>query len=1295
MSLFQNSVEVKYLNQIDSKLLDTKFNEFKAYFGNPAIQENIRNSKEEQFQEGFLRELFVKILGYTLNPNANFNLTTEYKNSKDSKKADGAIIINEIVKAVIELKETDTIDLNKIETQAFGYKNNQPDCVYVITSNFEKLRFYIDNAIEHLEFNLFTLTKQEFQLLYLCLSFDSISKGIPKKIKDESVSKEDDITKKLYQDYSLFKRELHRNLVALNPQFDPLTLFKKSQKLLDRFLFLFFAEDRQLLPPNSVRLVLNDWKELQERDEMVPLYDRFKKYFGYLNTGFKGKRYDVFAYNGGLFLPDEVLDNVKIDDNILFKHTWKLSEYNFVSEVDVNILGHIFENSLNDLEEINAQLEGKEVDKSKTKRKKDGVFYTPKYITKYIVDNTVGRLCAEKKSELQINDEDYATDKKRQSKTKQALVDKLKEYRNWLLQITICDPACGSGAFLNQALDFLINEHRYIDELQAKLFGDSMVFSDIRKSILENNIFGVDINEESVEIAKLALWLRTAEPNRKLNELNNNIKCGNSLIDDPAVAGEKAFNWKKEFPKVFRTKNKEAWHITTVLHNSRYAATDGFTRQPEPGFISNNFTELTLQEEEILAEELGKAAKEYNLNILECNICADHVHAIIVCEEEELSAMVGKWKGRSAFTYNRRVNPSVSDEPANYADGTIEKFWAKSFHKKEIIGEQQLKNTIAYIRNNRKKHQLDPATDGNKTADFTKPSTYISTDVSIDGLTRLFDDHRLSDTRQQNDTPAPTDGVTQQDSSASTDGLTRRLHPADDLTSQSNPAVDLTHRLNPSDDLARRTEDTTAATDGLTRRLDSSDLLVHRLRSMCCTYEHAFRTEYTGGFDVIIGNPPYGASLNELDKKYIELNFKTFEYQVNSYVIFYEKGISILKENGMLGFITPATFTYQFYFKKIRSLFLQFKQVAISKYYFEVFDDADIGDSVSWILSKSKNDYSKILVQLCNNKEDSYLQPVLKEYNEIVSKDSTYNLSKSTIEFNKFSDNNFEYLESISNIIVGIKPYQTGKGIPKQTPADVTNKKFTSLSKIDDTFIECIVGKDFHRYKYLNQPETYLSYGKWLAEPRESAPFFDKKIIVRQTADSLICNYDDKKRVNLNNVYNIGTKNNNYSLKYLLSLLNSKLLNYIYQSISQEKGRVFAEVKKINLAKLPIKKISLAEQMIFINKTDSLLLFNIELYDLSQKFQRTIQRKFNVEDLSTKLQDWYLLSYSDFIKELAKKKIKLSLSDEAEWENYFLEEQKKAMEIKTKIETTDKEIDQMVYKLYELTPEEIEIVEKS
>ncbi len=271
-----------------------------------------------------------------------------------------------------------------------------------------------------------------------------------------------------------------------------------------------------------------------------------------MNEGWKGKKHEIFAYNGGLFLSDEVLDSVTISDDVLYKHTKILTGYDFESEVDVNILGHIFENSLNEIEEVAAQIEGADVDLKKSKRKKDGVFYTPKYITKYIVENTVGKLCSEKKAELEIDESEYLKSRKGcTTKKRKELDNKLNSYRNWLLTLTICDPACGSGAFLNQALDFLIREHRYIDELRAKLLELPMVFTEVENSILENNIYGVDINEESIEIAKLSLWLRTAQKGRKLTTLSNNIKCGNSLIEDPVVAGEKAFHWPTEFPEVF------------------------------------------------------------------------------------------------------------------------------------------------------------------------------------------------------------------------------------------------------------------------------------------------------------------------------------------------------------------------------------------------------------------------------------------------------------------------------------------------------------------------------------------------------------------------------------------------------------------------------------------------------------------------------------------------------------------------------------------------------------------------
>ncbi|WP_375586602.1 hypothetical protein [Cyclobacterium xiamenense] len=194
-----------------------------------------------------MRELFVNILGYTINPNPDYNLTTELKNVKDAKKTDGAILREGKALAVIELKGTDTKDLEKIRDQAFAYKNNQPECRYVVTSNFEKLRFYIDNAIDFVEFNLFDMQPEAFKRFWLLLQKDNLLSDLPKNLKEESLLVEEHITKQLYADYSSFKQQLWQDMVAKNPGPDELELYKKSQKLLDRFLFIFFAEDKGLL----------------------------------------------------------------------------------------------------------------------------------------------------------------------------------------------------------------------------------------------------------------------------------------------------------------------------------------------------------------------------------------------------------------------------------------------------------------------------------------------------------------------------------------------------------------------------------------------------------------------------------------------------------------------------------------------------------------------------------------------------------------------------------------------------------------------------------------------------------------------------------------------------------------------------------------------------------------------------------------------------------------------------------------------------------------------------------------
>jgi type I restriction-modification system DNA methylase subunit len=603
--LLQRNIVKKYLSLLGEDQTVKPWEQYQSYFLNEDIQANIQKIKEEQFQEGFLRELFVKVLGYTINPSPNYNLTTELKNEVGSKKADGAILLDGKVIGVIELKDHKTPDLASIENQAFGYKSKHRDTRLVIISNFEKLRLYIDNAVEYREWDIFHMTADEFRELYLCLAWTQVERGIALQMKDESVSTEDQITNALYKDYSQFKRVLFADIVAKNPYQEgnrwavddkqwQLLLFKKTQKLLDRLLFIFFAEDCGLLPPNMIMQIVDEWEQLKDLDMDVSLYERIKKHFGYLDTGYKGKKYEIFAYNGGLFKVDEVLDNLKISDVILAEHTRRLSEYDFESDVDVNILGHIFENSLSEIEEVTQQINSGATPQT-SKRKQDGVFYTPQYITKYIVENTVGRLCAEKKQELHIVEDEYFSDQRRQLQTKKRLLDQLKDYREWLLQLTILDPACGSGAFLNAALQFLMNEHKKVYELEKKVTGYEIPFDKIENSILEHNLYGVDINEESVEIAQLALWLRTAKPHRKLNSLNQNIKCGNSLISDPAIAGEKAFNWQEQFPKVF-----EKGGFDVVIGNPPYVSVatqmaNPFMASQRKGIIESKFYDSLCQ----------------------------------------------------------------------------------------------------------------------------------------------------------------------------------------------------------------------------------------------------------------------------------------------------------------------------------------------------------------------------------------------------------------------------------------------------------------------------------------------------------------------------------------------------------------------------------------------------------------------------------------------------------------------------------------------------------------------------
>ncbi len=825
-------------------------------------------------------------------------------------------------------------------------------------------------------------------------------------------------------------------------------LFKKSQKLIDRFLFILFGEDRGLLPPNSISEILTQWEQLKELDEYKPLYDRFKKYFGYMNDGWKGKKYEIFAYNGGLFLPDEILDAVTISDEMLYKHTKALTGYDFESEVDVNILGHIFENSLNEIEEVAAQIEGAEIDLKKSKRKKDGVFYTPKYITKYIVENTVGKLCSEKKAELEIDESEYLKSRKgRTTKKLKELDDKLTNYRNWLLMLTICDPACGSGAFLNQALDFLIREHLTIDELRAKLLEVPMVFTEVENSILENNIYGVDINEESVEIAKLSLWLRTAQNGRKLTSLSNNIKCGNSLIDDPAIAGEKAFHWSTEFPEVFA---KGGFDV--VIGNPPY---------------------VQLQSMGEMSEKLSK-----------CGFVTFDKGADLYCIFTERGFKLLKSGGLQSFIMPNKWMLVEYGKP-------LRKFLTKT-------GLRQILNfgDIQF---------------------FEEATTYVC----------IF------------------------------------------VTQNSQP-------------------------------LESVEVLSLNKKTYFCD----FLTE--------VKNSIYN---------YPSSKFNDAEWSIQPY----SDSIKLEK-------------------MKLNGIELKDLPVLIYRGILTGFNDA------FYINEATRN-----LLIAADPKSAELIKPMVRGR-----------------DISAYGITGFEYLINVHN---GIKEKN-----PQLLPISIDD--FPAIKKHLDAFYPMLEKRgDKGETPYNLRNCAYLE------------EFSKPKIIYPNMTSVFPFMYDETGMLTNQKCFILTAKDNSVSLLYLTSVLNSSLAKlWIWYNCPELQGGT-REISKVYFEHFPVPKANEEQTAILANCASERTRLTSELQNIVSKFTRTVQRKFNLEDLSVKLQEWYLLSYTEYIKELAKKRIKLSLSDEAEWEDYFNEQKQKAQTLKAEIDKTDREIDRMVYELYGLTEEDIGIVE--
>ena len=476
-------------------------------------ESTIQSKEEEKTKKDLILPLF-RALGWKTDDSSE--VTAEEKVSK--RWVDYGFRINGIPKFFLEAKSLkEDLDNRKFIEQAIHYAWCK-GCTWAILTNFETLK--ILNAewktANYWESRFMTFKCNEFldrfEELWL-LSRESFEQGLLDKIAEKyGKPKKTPVDKQLLADFTRFRDMLSKSITKLN-QDKKLTeeeLDESVQRILDRIIFIRNCEDRELEPKN----LLSKSREWKSRDK-GQLIKSLREVFANFGKGYNGK---IFSQH--------LCDDLEVDNEVLYEiieglyYTKDKAPYDF-SAIDADVLGTIYEQYLSHI--LKKTEKRAKLTENYTHRKEQGIYYTPIYIVDYIVRNTLGELLKDKKVDVE--------------------------------KIRVLDPACGSGSFLIKAFDVLNEYHKKTDKDYSQTQLDAKTGSIFIRKVktLQNNIYGVDLDKQAVEIAQLNLLLQISRELRekeRLPLLEQNIKCGNSLIDDEKVAGDKAFKWEEEFKEI-------------------------------------------------------------------------------------------------------------------------------------------------------------------------------------------------------------------------------------------------------------------------------------------------------------------------------------------------------------------------------------------------------------------------------------------------------------------------------------------------------------------------------------------------------------------------------------------------------------------------------------------------------------------------------------------------------------------------------------------------------------------------
>ncbi len=515
----------------DIEQAKTKLNELVHQFSQANLNKDYVNSQNEEWvKHNYIEPLLYDVLGWSRG-----DIQKEARVLKG--RADYILKIGNEEVLVIEAKKVGAVLTEDVGRQAVSYAYHRKVKIAIVT-NFKEIKVFhalsnvknIDNNLIKLDQNVpfrlpFDKFLEKFDILSLLSkeSFEnkSIAKLLPSKLERASKPIDESILEDLLQIRDWLSKDLKKVKASLSKEH----IDEIVQILIDRLIFMRSVEDRGLEPKNFLLGLIDDVR-LGRTDKN--LWSSLKGVFKTFDKSYNSKLFAEGLLEQEGFFDEQTL--VKVIRALYFGTKELQARYMF-DEIPGDLLGGIYEQYLGTIlqdTEKRVKLEG-----GSGKRKKMGIYYTPSYIVDYIVKNTVG---------------EYIKDK---------TIDEI-------LEVNIVDPACGSGSFLIRAFQEVCT--RIEERLKKGEKGKMVTFQSYKEklnfgqkiSILTQCIYGVDLDEKAVELAQLNLLLKLLEDEtpethkRLLPNLRDNIKCGNSLIDDPKVAGDKAFKWEAQFPDVFR-----------------------------------------------------------------------------------------------------------------------------------------------------------------------------------------------------------------------------------------------------------------------------------------------------------------------------------------------------------------------------------------------------------------------------------------------------------------------------------------------------------------------------------------------------------------------------------------------------------------------------------------------------------------------------------------------------------------------------------------------------------------------